>query len=316
MTPTVSIIVPVHNAEAYLQECVDSVIAQSSTDWELILVDDGSTDSSSRMCDDFAAIDPRIKVVHKENGGPSSARNMGLDMANGRYYVFIDADDAINPRFLGLMTSMIADAGADIGISRYRHVSSFKFVPIDKPLVYKSVEPIKAIESTLYQNGYDNSVSAKIFSAKLFAGIRFSNCRFEDLDIFYRIYERASRIAVTKETLYFYRKHRDSFMTAWSDDRCDVIGVVDKMEKHVNSMHPELVSAVIDRKFSACFNIFINLCRHDGDPDMIDRCWSTITDYRRSVLGNKKSRIKNRIGALVSYFGRSFVLFLAQCNTK
>lgn len=95
--PKVSIIVPVYNAEKYLRECVESVLCQTLSDIELILVDDGSTDSSPTLCDQYAAQDRRVKVIHKPNGRAASARNAGLRVASGEYVAFVDADDWISP---------------------------------------------------------------------------------------------------------------------------------------------------------------------------------------------------------------------------
>ena len=95
--PKVSIIVPIYNVKPYLKECLDSILVQTFSDFELILVDDGSTDGSERLADSYALSDPRVKVVYKENGGLSSARNAGLDLACGEYIYFVDSDDYIEP---------------------------------------------------------------------------------------------------------------------------------------------------------------------------------------------------------------------------
>ena len=91
--PTISVIVPIYNTEKYLRRCIDSVLAQTYKDFELLLIDDGSTDSSGAICDEYAALDARVSVFHKENGGVSDTRNYGLDLAQGKYLMFLDADD-------------------------------------------------------------------------------------------------------------------------------------------------------------------------------------------------------------------------------
>ena len=106
--PKISIIVPVYNAEQYLRRCIDSILNQSFTDFELILIDDGSKDKSSDICDEYAAKDSRIKVYHKENGGVSSARNLGLDNANGEWIAFVDSDDFIKEDYLKHMAILIS----------------------------------------------------------------------------------------------------------------------------------------------------------------------------------------------------------------
>lgn len=111
-SPLVSIVVPVYRAESYLAACVDSILAQSIGDFELLLIDDGSPDGSGAMCDRYADQDTRIRVVHKENGGVSSARNLGIEQARGRYIVFIDSDDYVSPDYLRHMLEAEAEASA------------------------------------------------------------------------------------------------------------------------------------------------------------------------------------------------------------
>lgn len=117
MNTEISIIVPVYNVEKYLSECINSILAQSFPDYELILIDDGSKDNSGRLCDDYARRDARIKVVHKENAGVSEARNSGLDIAVGEYVTFIDSDDCVNPDYLDYLISEIRKQKVDMVLS-------------------------------------------------------------------------------------------------------------------------------------------------------------------------------------------------------
>jgi|GEM_PF-5811231 len=103
----ISVIVPVYNAEGCLAQCVDSILAQEFTDFELLLIDDGSTDGSGKLCDGYAAADARVRVIHASNGGPSRARNMGIEAATGDYVCFVDSDDFVSPRYLA--DFMVAD---------------------------------------------------------------------------------------------------------------------------------------------------------------------------------------------------------------
>ena len=112
-TPKVSVIVPVYKVEKYLPECIDSILAQTFTDFELILVDDGSPDNSGKICDDYAARDSRIRVFHKENGGVSSARNLGLDNARGEWIMFVDSDDWIESGMLNAFLNSIIGENVD-----------------------------------------------------------------------------------------------------------------------------------------------------------------------------------------------------------
>ena len=115
-SPLISIIIPVYNAEKYLRQCLDSVLAQTYTNWECLLVDDGSKDSSGTICDEYASKDSRFKVFHKENGGVSSARNVGIDNMTGEFVSFIDADDLLYPSSLAELIVGIKDGvGSSVG---------------------------------------------------------------------------------------------------------------------------------------------------------------------------------------------------------
>lgn len=113
-----SVIVPIYNVEAYLPQCVDSILAQTFTDFELILVDDGSPDRCPKLCDTYAAKDPRITVIHKENAGVSAARNTGLDHATGEFVTFVDGDDYLQPRWFEHLVTHQQESGADSVIGR------------------------------------------------------------------------------------------------------------------------------------------------------------------------------------------------------
>jgi len=106
----ISIIIPVYNSEKYLKECIDSILSQTFLDFELVLVNDGSTDSSGKICDEYALKDSRVRVFHKENGGVSAARNTGIKAAKGKYVTFVDADDKVKPSFLMDFNSLELEA--------------------------------------------------------------------------------------------------------------------------------------------------------------------------------------------------------------
>lgn len=108
-SPRISVIVPVYNAEKYLTQCVESILRQDFTDFELLLINDGSKDKSGLICDEYAQKDQRVKVFHKENSGVSSTRNLGIDKAQGEYIAFIDSDDYVDSNYLSILTNVTAD---------------------------------------------------------------------------------------------------------------------------------------------------------------------------------------------------------------
>ncbi|MFS2915903.1 glycosyltransferase family 2 protein [Phocaeicola dorei] len=134
-SPKISIIIPIYNAEKYLCRCVDSIIVQTFTDFELLLIDDGSLDDSKQICDKYARKDIRIQVFHKENGGVASARQLGMDYVRGKYFIHVDSDDWIEPDMLERMVGMAEAENAEIVVSDFF---------IDRrggEIVYKKQEP-------------------------------------------------------------------------------------------------------------------------------------------------------------------------------
>ena len=117
----ISVIIPVYNCDQLVGKCIDSVLAQTHRDLELILVDDGSTDASGAVCDGYPARDARVKVIHQKNSGPSRARNVGMDAATGEYFCFVDSDDVVEPDYLEYLITNLRENGVDIATCGVRH---------------------------------------------------------------------------------------------------------------------------------------------------------------------------------------------------
>lgn len=304
--PEVSIIVPVYNVRPYLDECISGVLSQSVSDWELILVDDGSTDGSDEICKRYAVSDNRIKYIRQANKGLSAARNAALDIAAGNYYFFLDGDDVIHPHAVErLLRAIGSEPGVMISAGTYHYSSKKKFRDLG-PMHLRVTEAEQLIKDILYQKKRtDNSVCWKLFDRRLFEGLRFYGGWFEDLDIFYRLYERAGRIALTDDNIYFYRRHSDSFINSWSPGRLDILTVTDRMADYIAGHMPRLLPAVRHRRFSACFNILIDA--PDGETESKQLCRKAIKQSRSQIISDPEARFKNRLCAVVSYFG--FTIF-------
>lgn len=300
---TVSVVIPVYNASRYLRECVDSVLAQTHADMDIMLVDDGSTDDSGAICDSYAAADGRVRVLYIANGGVSVARNRGVESATGEFVTFVDADDKLHPRCVEVMLDVLKKTGAAMVMVD----STSKLSRLSDRGQVHTVGVEEAIELTLYQTRYQCSPWAKLIPRKaLLRQPMRPGIRFEDLDWFYRLYRAVGgKIAVTSAPLYFYRVNSWSFLGNFTPERLDVLDVVDRIEEYFAG-DERLSAAARDRKFSANFNIFILASRH-GLDDVAERCWGVVRSYRASELRNPRVRIKNQIGALVSFLGIPFV---------
>ena len=300
----ISIIVPVYNTEKYLCECVESVLAQTFDDWELIIVDDGSTDRSGTIADRYAAADRRIRVYHVDNGGLSCARNFAIAKCVGEYACFLDSDDMLHPAALKLLLHKIEQNKTDMVIACSHRGTSAQFKNSIK-CHSNLLSALDVLESSLYQNGIIlHSACGKLYKTKILKGVSFTErIYYEDLDYFYRICLLCNKITVCDADIYFYRQTPGSITNVWSDKRLDVLDVTDRIEAFIAENYPALLPAARDRKLSANFNMFI-LASANGRPEAASRCWQVIKEYRLGSLINRQVRLKNKAGILLSYLGR------------
>lgn len=218
--PLISIIIPVYNVEPYLDMCVKSVANQTYRNLEIILVDDGSPDGCPHMCDVWAAADPRIRVIHKENGGLSSARNAGLDIAAGEYIGFVDSDDYVAENMYEVLLSALQDSGAQISICYPYTVSEEGNISNPEKIADKGVlSPVDAL-SLVFQGQINQSVWSRLFHKRIFDNIRFPVGETnEDIPLAIPMFTAADRVVNTGEALYFYRARPGSITHSyWNTD--------------------------------------------------------------------------------------------------
>lgn len=211
MNDLISVIVPVYKVEQYLNDCINSLVNQSYKNLEIILVDDGSPDNCPIMCDNWAKKDRRIKVIHKKNGGLSSARNAGLDVANGAYLAFVDSDDFIAPTMYEDLYNMIVKYNADVAVSKIQkyypdgQISNFKSnwnYQIKKDTEFDNIEYLHLCLSTKL----DSTVWNKLYSKHLFSNVRFKEGRLtEDFLLTYYLINNIKKVIYQNKVHYNYR---------------------------------------------------------------------------------------------------------------
>ena len=210
--PLVSVIIPVYKVEPYLRPCADSVLAQTYKNLEILLVDDGSPDTCPQICDEYAKKDPRVRVIHKENGGLSDARNAALDIARGDYVGFVDSDDWIAPTMYEELVKSALKLDADIAVCGYTESNGVRDLEV-KSLApaEKSYTVEEAFREVLLTGEILVIMCNKLYKRELFDRIRFPKGElFEDGDVFYRLFGRSRRLAHTGGCGYFYRKRAGS----------------------------------------------------------------------------------------------------------
>lgn len=217
--PLVSVIVPIYKVEKYLRQCIDSIINQTYHKLEIILVDDGSPDNCSTICDGYAKIDERIQVIHQQNGGLSSARNAGLDIAKGDYYFFVDSDDWIANNTIQKMLDKSKETNADLVICNITPFYEVDYVgpqKQDSPLITEVLNQEELVDRLMQRAAWYYCVAwNKLYPRTLLAGIRFPlDFIHEDEAIVHRIFERCQTIAVIAEPMYYYRQTNGGIMAS------------------------------------------------------------------------------------------------------
>lgn len=229
--PKLSVIVPVYNTEKYLRECIDSILAQTFTDFELILVDDGSTDGSGAICDEYAAKDPRIQVIHQQNGGVTRARKAGVRNASGVYFGFVDSDDWIHSEMFAQMMKCV-ETGADIAICDVylEHGTRTELAPslaeegfYSKTELREKIYPTMLMDVSFRRPGILGSSCNKLFSRKVldqvFWQVDDSYVYAEDALFCYAALLESNSIFVLRKPLYYYRQHSESAMHQYNGKR-------------------------------------------------------------------------------------------------
>ena len=212
----VSIIVPVYQVETYLRQCIDSILAQTFTDFELILVDDGSKDKSGEICEEYAGKDGRVRVIHKENGGLSDARNAGLEQAAGEYFMFVDSDDYIAPTMIERLYNSIQSESADIAACNFCYVFDKKEKKDFSTAM--EAEVLQGSEIFYYRKndrsyGFWTVAWNKLYKSETFRNVRFRFGKYHEDEFWANdIYQLEIRVATTPECLSYYRQRDNSIM--------------------------------------------------------------------------------------------------------
>ena len=217
----VSVIVPVYNVRPYLEECLESVVAQTYQNLEILVIDDGSTDGSGEVCDQFAENDSRIRVVHQENKGLGAARNVGLDLATGLVISFLDSDDAFLPSAIEKALNAMIETHADIALFKYKTIKTVGRMDLQDianvvafPRIPKNVYSREEALLRHAEGDINFAVWNKIYARDLWKEIRFPDgVVYEDIQTTFRILNKAFQIVALDETLILYRKRPGSIMT-------------------------------------------------------------------------------------------------------
>ncbi len=304
--PLVSVIVPVYKVEPYLHRCVDSIHIQTYTNLEIILVDDGSPDNCGTICNEYARKDKRIKVVHKENGGLSDARNVAIDIAFGEYITFVDSDDYIAPDYVETLYRLVEKYQCKIGVAWLRAFHEGYEIDTKQPSYFEKVfDRMEGIEKMFYQELFDTAAWCKIYHRSLFeTGIRYPfGLLYEDLPTTYLLFLQADKIAFCNRIIYNYLLRANSIEgQPFKAHKLDsALKILEMIRSHSDELQP-IEKAVRCRLLSFCLHILLEMPA--GYPDKRKQILvNYVRRNRWKVLMDNRARKKARIGALVSYLG-------------
>lgn len=299
MSEKVSIIIPIYNVENWLDECIDSVVGQTYKNLEIILVDDGSTDKSGRICDEWKEKDGRISVVHKKNGGLSSARNAGLDIFTGMYVTFLDSDDYIELNTIEEMLKCMKEQEADIVSCAMNKIINGEIVQsrdINEERTYLQKDLLDGFY--YYRDGLCGSVCDKLFKADFFESLRFpEGLNSEDYYVLFNIYLRTKKMFYNNQCFYNYRIRENSICTTYeiTEHSFDKIKISDKIKQLTEKEIPERIDDAKAYQVISRFYVYCEIIpRKYNRKEKLE--WKRdLTKYKKFVMKNKKIERKFKI---------------------
>ncbi|MBO6016232.1 MAG: glycosyltransferase family 2 protein [Lachnospiraceae bacterium] len=295
MQPLISVIVPIYNVEAYLERCVKSIQSQTYSNLEILLVDDGSPDGCGLLCDSLAEKDSRIRVIHKQNGGLSDARNAGLDKALGEYIAFVDSDDYIAPSFVRNLYEQLIATGSDVALCSYVTVTGEALEEVsDDPVV--EVYDRNALLRNLYDANHEDATYFivawnKLYKSALWREVRFPKGKIhEDEATTYRIFDLCQKGVYVKTPMYGYYDAAGSITReAFSLRRLNWIDALDERIRFFEEKgEPELVACALRARADGAIRYYYPLaafCREHP---------SCRGEMKRLKACVKKARVANR----------------------
>ncbi len=310
--PLISVIVPVYNVEKYIRKCLDSIINQSYKNLEIIVINDGSTDASGQICDDYAKKDSRVKVIHQKNKGLSNARNTGINHASGAYITFADSDDWMEPEMYQVLYKNLIDHQADISICGSKNVSrNSEKIRNRRPKIikYTQAEYVKKYLKIGSQS-CEYYVWNKLYKKELITDDQYpANLTSEDVLGTYKAILRAKTVTVTTQPLYHYRQNDGSITSSFSTKDFDLLEIWDKVVKYTEKNAPQYLDyAILNRKrinLTLLYRIAINGAANQPDYSTI------IRDLMNNLKNDKHTLLHSPIP-----FTRKILTFLFCINYK
>lgn len=299
MKDLISIIIPIYKVELYIDKCIESILKQTWKNIEVILVDDGSPDKCGQICDEYAKKDTRIKVIHKDNGGLSDARNAGVEVATGNYIGFVDSDDWIDENFYEQLIDKMKKTGADIvaaGVKKVWEDGKMEIMTPFQEIQLSNQEAMKAIieESFLKQPVWYKLYRADVAQVKFKKGVLH-----EDNYWSYQVIAKANKVVVMPEPYYYYRQRSNSIMSSqYSEKRLAAIDSKVQRQNFLLQEYPELTDlGCMEMLFAACYQgiLIRKNTEKEKRKELFEKIKKMIMEYELSKEGYEKLKITHKI---------------------
>lgn len=313
--PKISVIIPVYEVELYIDRCVESVIDQTYTNLEIILVDDGSTDNCPAICDEWAKQDKRIKVIHKANGGLSEARNFGMDIATGELIGFVDSDDWISSDMYQRLYSNMVENHSDISVCGVEMVWEEKKSNISLTSQGNyALNQHEAMEALIRESILKQPVWGKLYKREILRDIRFPVGRYHE-DVFwsYQVIGNANKVSVFDTPCYYYFQHKSSIMgNRYSIKRLDALDAKCERLAFLQLRFPDMVDlAKWDLWFSCIYAMQMAITfAPEAEHEKIEEKIGMVIHNIKPTYCLKESSVKQKIWFLLSKISFEGVCYL------
>lgn len=302
----ISVLVPVYNVEKYLPRCLDSILHQTYTDYEILLVDDGSTDQSGALCDQYALKYSCIRVIHQKNAGVAEVRNVSLAHARGEYITFVDSDDAIEKTYLEFLLRDLETSGADVSVCSWSEISDDG---ARRELTWDHKEDgfqiwitEQAVKALLYQKGIDNNTWGKLYTRSVLDGIVFPKGKlYEDIAVTYQVLLKAKRVCYRPEPLYLYTTNTTGIsQSAFSPRRMDLIDMAEGMYRDIERRFPGYLRAAKARLMRVYIHVYMQIPGKDEYAVHLKRVYEGIRKLCPSVVRDPEAKRGTRLAAFIA----------------
>lgn len=303
--PLISIVVPVYNVEQYLEKCVESLIRQTYSNIEIILIDDGSVDESGKICDKYGDKYNNIIVVHQTNKGLSGARNSGIEISKGDYIAFVDSDDFVTDNYIEYLYDLLKKYEADISMcSNYKFFEGEKLHTNEKKIKIKIKQftAEEALEDLLYRKNITAYACGKLFKKELFKEVCFPERQlFEDLSTIYKLLDRCKKVCWSSAENYYYLQRKNSIVNSeFNTRKLSVVDTGIEICEFIKEKYPDILGAAISKVFISSVDMYRRIPNKESYGTEKDYLRRIINSYKKIVFEDKKNKPLTRCIAFVA----------------